>query len=79
MPGIGSRSDRTQRNARNTCRTGVREYWILNPKTRILHALRRAGDVWDEKTVTADEVYRTTLLPGLDVRPGDLLGPAEIS
>ncbi len=51
-------------------RAGVREYWILNPKTRILHALRRAGDVWDEKTVTADEVYRTTLLPGLEVRPG---------
>ena len=58
-------------------RAGVREYWILNPNTRVLHALRRAGDVWDEATITADGVYRTGLLPGLEVRPAELFGPAE--
>ena len=34
-------------------RAGVREYWILNPNTRVLHALQRAGDVWQEVTVVA--------------------------
>jgi Uma2 family endonuclease len=58
-------------------RAGVREYWILNPVTRILHALQRAGDVWHEETVVADALYRCPLLPGLEVRPGDLFGPAE--
>lgn len=59
-------------------RAGVREYWILNPVTRILHALQRAGDVWHEETVAADALYRCPLLPGLEVRPGDLFGPAEV-
>jgi Uma2 family endonuclease len=58
-------------------RAGVREYWILNPATRILHALQRAGDVWEEATVNADEVYRCPLLPGLEVRPADLFGPVQ--
>ena len=58
-------------------RAGVREYWILNPATRILHALRRAGDTWQEETVTADGLYRCPILPGLEVRPVDLFGPIE--
>jgi len=57
-------------------RAGVREYWILNPATRILHALQRAGDVWEEVTVAADDLYRCPLLPGLEVRPVELFGPA---
>ncbi len=56
-------------------RAGVREYWMLNPNTRILHALQRAGDTWQEQTVVADATYRCPILPGLEVRPGDLFGP----
>ncbi len=58
-------------------RAGVREYWILNPATRVLHALQRAGDTWQEVTVTADDLYRCPILPGLEVRPADLFGPVE--
>jgi Uma2 family endonuclease len=56
-------------------RAGVGEYWILDPTTRIMHVLRRAGDVWDEVRVPADGLYQTHLLPGLEVRPGELFGP----
>lgn len=56
-------------------KAGVREYWILDPATRVLYALRRAGDVWDEVPVTSEEVYRCPILPGLEVRPADLFGP----
>ncbi len=59
-------------------RAGVREYWILNPVTRILHALRRAGDVWEEATVASDASYRCPILPGLEFRPVDLFGAADL-
>lgn len=58
-------------------RMGVREYWILDPKKRQMHALVREGDTWREIIVPANGVYRTAFLPGLRVRPGELLGPAE--
>ncbi len=51
---------------------GATEYWIVDPDPRRMHALRRAGDTWDEAIVPAHQVYRTHLLPGLDVRPADL-------
>ncbi len=57
-------------------RMGVHEYWILDPKKRQMHALVRAGDTWEETIVPANGVYRTFLLPGLVVRPGQLLCPA---
>jgi Uma2 family endonuclease len=56
-------------------RAGVHEYWILDPKKRQMHALVRHGDVWEETIVPASGVYRTRFLPGLEVRPGELLGP----
>src|SRR5262249_24955967 len=54
---------------------GVREYWVLDPSRRILLVHRRAGDVWEEVTVPDDGTYHTPLLPGLEVRPSELLGP----
>jgi Uma2 family endonuclease len=57
-------------------RMGVREYWILDPKKRQMHALVREGDTWVETIVPASGVYRTVFLPGLVVRPAELLGPA---
>jgi Uma2 family endonuclease len=59
-------------------RAGVQEYWILNPETRRLLILQRAGDIWSELTVSPGETYRTRLLPGLEVRPDDLFGPTEV-
>ena len=53
---------------------GALEYWIIDPESRRMLALRRAGDTWDELMVAAGQTYRTHLLPGLDVRPADLFG-----
>jgi Uma2 family endonuclease len=58
-------------------RAGVTEYWILDPARRQMLVLRRAGDVWKARRVAAEGAHRTHLLPGLVVRPGELLGPPE--
>jgi Uma2 family endonuclease len=57
-------------------RMGVREYWIIDPEKRRLHVLVRSGDAWQERIVPERGLYRTILLPGLEVRPAELLGPA---
>jgi Uma2 family endonuclease len=57
-------------------RMGVREYWILDPEKERMHVLVRIGDAWQERIVSRRGVYRTVLLPGLEVRPAELLGPA---
>ena len=54
---------------------GVLEYWILDPKRRRMLILRRAGDLWEENVLGEDGVHRTELLPGLEARVGELLGP----
>jgi Uma2 family endonuclease len=59
-------------------RMGVREYWILDAKKRQMHALIRQGDTWEERIVPTNGAYRTILLPGLVVRPGQLLGAAAV-
>jgi Uma2 family endonuclease len=58
-------------------RVGVTEYWIVDPIKRQLLVLQRFGDVWNEVNVAPGTVYRPFLLPGLEVRPEELLGPAE--
>ncbi len=58
-------------------RLGVREYWIVDPIKHRLTVLDRAGDVWTENVIGTRSGYRTELLPGLEVRPDDLLGPAS--
>lgn len=55
-------------------RVGVTEYWILDPSRREMRVHHRAGDVWEESTVSAESWYRTHLLPGLEVGPGALFG-----
>jgi Uma2 family endonuclease len=58
-------------------RIGVSEYWILDPIKRQLLVLQRAGDVWEEVVVHPGTVYHTLFLPGLEVRPEELLGLTE--
>jgi Uma2 family endonuclease len=58
-------------------RIGVAEYWIVDPIKRQLLVLQRFGDVWNELVVLPGAVYRPFSLPGLEVRPEELLGPAE--
>jgi Uma2 family endonuclease len=57
-------------------RMGVHEYWIIDPEKRRMHVLVREGDTWVETVVPERGLYRTRLLPGLEVRPAELLGPA---
>ena len=54
---------------------GVQEYWILDPKRRRMLALVRRGDTWEERLFGEDGIHRTELLPGLEARVGELLGP----
>ena len=56
---------------------GVTEYWILDPSDRTLHVHQRVNDAWVVTILGDDATYQTPLLPGLDVHPGDLLGPAS--
>lgn len=60
-------------------RSGVREYWILDPPRRLMLDLLRLGDTWEEHVPGEDGVHRTELLPGLGARVGDLLGPPDAS
>ena len=59
-------------------RIGVKEYWILDPIKNRMTILNRAGDTWTEKVLTGRQLYRTELLPGLEVRAAELLGPARL-
>jgi Uma2 family endonuclease len=54
---------------------GIREYWILDPLMRRLMVLVNLGDSWQQTLFGDDGIYRTELLPGLEVKVGELLGP----
>jgi Uma2 family endonuclease len=54
---------------------GVQEYWILDPRRRRMLVLVRLGDTWEERLLGEDGIHRTNLLPGLEARVGELLGP----
>ncbi len=54
---------------------GVLEYWIIDPRSRKMHVLRRAGGDWRETVLGEDDILRTDLLPGLAAIVGELLGP----
>ena len=57
-------------------RVGVREYWILDAENRRMIVLSREGDTWEETIVPEIGTYQTVFLPGLEVRPAELFGPA---
>jgi Uma2 family endonuclease len=54
---------------------GIQEYWILDPMKRRMLVLLNRGESWEELLIAEDGVYQTELLPGLEVRVGELLGP----
>lgn len=70
----GRRRDYVEK-AEECLRIGVREYWIVDPDKRLVLVHQRVGDLWEKRTVPVGKSYRTPLLPGLVVRPAELLGP----
>jgi Uma2 family endonuclease len=46
-------------------RLGVREYWIVDVDEGVLKVLRRSRGRWAQRTIRPPEIYRTSLLRGL--------------
>jgi Uma2 family endonuclease len=55
---------------------GIQEYWIFDADKKEMLALCRSRGKWTEKTVRPLEVYRTTLLPGLEFKCEDVFKAA---
>ena len=56
-------------------RSGVAEYWIVDPDVDLLRVYRRRGDRFErpaELSLEAGDVLRTSLLPGLELRLTDI-------
>ena len=56
-------------------REGVSEYWFVDPEIDVVRVYRRAGTAFgpvEELALDGDEVLRTPLLPGLDLRLADI-------
>jgi Uma2 family endonuclease len=58
-------------------RGGILEYWVVDPSNREMKVHLRAGDTWEIVTVPADATHKPHFLPGLEVRPAEILGPPE--
>jgi Uma2 family endonuclease len=47
-------------------RLGAKEYWIVDPKKRVMVVMRCVKNRWVESVVEPPALYRTRLLPGLE-------------
>ena len=56
---------------------GLREYWIVDPQTKIVTVLIRDGDVWVEQVYRDDQQAVSLVLPGFAVRVPDLWPEVE--
>jgi Uma2 family endonuclease len=55
---------------------GVREYWVINRFTRLMHVFTPPLDENREQVVPENETYTTPLLPGFELPLGRLLAKA---
>jgi Uma2 family endonuclease len=57
-------------------RAGVREYWIVDPRRRVVRVFTREGDdgfrAPQEFSAVAGDVLTTALLPGLEIRVSEI-------
>ncbi len=57
---------------------GVRCYWIIDPRDRILQAFESEGGRFrDEAVLGEDEPFSPALFPGLTLSMAELLGPSQ--
>jgi Uma2 family endonuclease len=67
-PGTRKRDETTKKRLYE--RSGVQEYWVVDPELDVIRVYRLAGDRFDrpiELSAEAGDVLRTSLLPGLDI------------
>jgi Uma2 family endonuclease len=51
---------------------GLREYWVVDPRTKTVIVLTRDGDVWVEQSYSDDQQAASLVLPGFMLRVSDL-------
>jgi Uma2 family endonuclease len=56
---------------------GIGEYWILDRFRRTLTVCRGTLEVPEQEVVREGEIYRTPLLPGLELPLAELLAVAD--
>jgi hypothetical protein len=59
-------------------RLGVKEYWIIDGREKVLVVMRRVRNRWVEGRVEPPAIYRTRLLPGLAFSIGDVFRAAGL-
>jgi Uma2 family endonuclease len=67
-PGTRKRDETLKRRLYE--RTGVSEYWVVDPELDVIRVFRRSGEIYGrpvELSAEAREVVTTPLLPGLEV------------
>jgi Uma2 family endonuclease len=67
-PGTRKRDETIKRRLYE--RSGVQEYWVIDPDLDVIRVYRRSGDVFErpvELSSEAADTLRTTLLPGLEL------------
>ncbi|HEU4689656.1 MAG TPA: Uma2 family endonuclease [Vicinamibacterales bacterium] len=67
-PGTRKRDETVKRRLYE--RTGVSEYWVIDPELDVIRVYRREGDGFgrvDELSASASDVLTTSLLPGLEI------------
>lgn len=67
-PGTRKRDETVKRRLYE--RTGVSEYWVIDPELDAIRVYRREGDGFgrvDELSASASDVLTTSLLPGLEI------------
>ncbi len=74
-------SDRTRKRdlgekAERFLKCGVREYWLVDSRDRIVHLWLNRGEVWEKRSASVESgpaALESELLPGFSIEPGRLL------
>jgi Uma2 family endonuclease len=59
-------------------RLGVKEYWIVDGRDKVMIVMRRVRNRWVESRIEPPAIYRTRLLPGLELSVGDVFRAAGL-
>jgi Uma2 family endonuclease len=60
-------------------RLGAKEYWIVDPRKRVMVVMRRVRNRWVESALQPPALYETRLLPGLEFSCGAVFEAAGLT